>query len=285
MQLTRVVTNGVDLEVSELGPEHGDLVILLHGFPDLAVSWRHQAPALAEAGYRVLIPNQRGYGDSERPRGVTSYALDLLARDVLGLIDAAGRERATLVAHDWGAPVACQTASMFPARIERVALLAGPHPAAMSKLLRSDWRQRRRSTYMLWFQLPWLSEWYLLRDGGRHLANAVQRASRNSLFDSDETRERYLAAWQKPGAMTAMLNWYRAGLRIPVRERAGRIDCPALVVWGAQDAFLTEELGAATAAYFPRGRLVTLAASHWLHLERPAEVNELLLEFLRGTDP
>jgi pimeloyl-ACP methyl ester carboxylesterase len=285
MQLTRVNTNGISLELAAYGPESGRLVILLHGFPDLAESWRHQAPVLAEAGYRVLVPNQRGYGDSDRPLGVASYAVDLLARDVLGLIEAAGRERATLVAHDWGAPVACQVASMFPERIERIALLAGPHPAAMSKLLRSDWPQRWRSTYMLWFQLPWLSEWYLLRDGGRHLADAVQRASRKSLFDSDATRARYLAAWQKPGAMTAMLNWYRAGLRVHVSQRAGHIDCPALVIWGAKDAFLTAPLGAATTEYFPHGRLVTLEASHWLHLEQPTAVNELLVSFLAGTDP
>ncbi len=283
MQFTRIATNGITLEVAAFGPESGPLVLLLHGFPDLAESWRHQTEPLARAGYRVLVPNQRGYGDSDRPRGVSNYALDLLARDVVGLIDAAGRERAAVVAHDWGAPVACQAASTFPTRVDCVALLAGPHPAAMSKLLRSDFGQLRRSTYMLWFQLPWLSERYLQRDGGRHLADAIQRASRCSLFDSDAIRERYLAAWQKPGAMTAMLNWYRAGLRAPARERAGTIDCRALVVWGAKDAYLTEELGAATAACFTRARLVTLEASHWLHLEQPAAVNELLLSFLAGT--
>lgn len=281
MQEERFIdTNGIRLHVVLDGPEAGELVVLLHGFPDHWYGWRRQIAPLAEAGYRVMAPDQRGYNTSAKPAGVRAYALDALAEDVLGLIEAAGREQAVLVGHDWGAAVAWWTAISHPRRVAKLAVLNVPHPAVLRHALRRDVRQMARSAYMFGFQVPKLPEALLRFGGGRPMFSAVRRTARPGTFD-DAHAAPYLEAWQQPGALTGMLNWYRALLRFPPRMPDRRVGVPALIIWGEREPFLRLELAHRSVELCDRGRLVVIdGATHWVHVEEAARVNGLLLDFL-----
>ena len=162
-------TNGVNLHVATAGDEAAPLVILLHGFPEYWEAWKHQIPALVQAGYRVWTPDQRGYNLSDKPKEIAAYGLDNLALDIVGLIDAAGVDCAFVVGHDWGAMVAWWLALHHPDRIKKLTILNVPHPTATLKFMRSHPSQWLKSWYMLFFQLPWLPEKVLGRIGPRIL--------------------------------------------------------------------------------------------------------------------
>jgi pimeloyl-ACP methyl ester carboxylesterase len=275
-----VPTNGIRLNVARAGPADGPLVILLHGFPEFWYGWRQQIGPLADAGFRVLAPDQRGYNTSDKPEGLRAYAIDALAADVIGLIDDAGRERAALVGHDWGGIVAWWAALRHPERVERIAALNAPHPA----VLRRAWRnpaQLLRSWYVFVLQLPWLPEALLRRGGWRALADSLRRTSRPGTF-REEDIERYRRAWSQPGAITAMINWYRAWMRAhPGRPKDERVRIPWLLIWGARDRFLGTDVARASLEFCDSGRLVFLEqATHWVQHEEPGHVNRLLLDFL-----
>lgn len=277
-----VTTNGVRLHVVEAGPADGPLVVLLHGFPELWYGWRRQIEPLAGAGYRVLVPDQRGYNLSDKPRGVSAYRLDALAGDVVGLIEDAGREKAAIVGHDWGAIVAWWLALTHAERLERLAILNVPHPAVMRRHLRSSRRQLRRSWYIFLFQLPWLPEWFLRRRGFRNAVRAL-RASRPGTF-SDADIEVYREAWSQPGALRSMLHWYRAALRAPSRRPPSvRVSVETLMLWGCRDVALGREMAAPSIDLCDKGRLILFEqASHWLQHEEAENVTRLLLGFLEG---
>jgi pimeloyl-ACP methyl ester carboxylesterase len=262
----------------EAGPADGPLVVLLHGFPEFWYGWRRQIEPLAAAGFRVLVPDQRGYGESDKPRGARAYNLEALAGDVVGLLDEAGRERATIVGHDWGAAVAWWVAIRHPGCVERLAVLNGPHPAAFRRFLRRSPRQMLRSWYMAFFQLPGLPETAL-----RALAPVLLKrglGSRGGAADPDEIA-RYREAWSRAGALTAMVNWYRALFRHPPPVPADlRVRAPVLVIWGARDRYLGKELAKASLAYCDRGELAGVDATHWVQHDEPERVNRLLLDFL-----
>ncbi|HEY8019632.1 MAG TPA: alpha/beta hydrolase [Thermoanaerobaculia bacterium] len=279
----RVISVGdVRLHAVEAGPQDGPLAVLLHGFPEFWYAWRKQIGPLAAAGYRVLAPDQRGYNLSDKPRGVAAYGLDRLADDVLGLLDEAGRERAILVGHDWGGLVAWWTAIRHAERCSHLAVLNMPHPRVMERFLLRDRAQRRRSSYIFQFQLPWLPERRLAAGNFARAAAALAKTSRPGTF-SDEDLARYRAAWSQPGAMHAMIQWYRAAFRArPRRPPTTRVRVPALLVWGAGDRFLGREMAAPSLARCERGRLVVVdEATHWVQHEEPERVNRLLLEFFR----
>jgi len=153
-----VKTNGIRLNVLQEDPKDGPLVILLHGFPEFSYSWRKQIGSLTEAGFRVWAPDQRGYNTSDKPDGLDAYSLDELAADVIGLIDAAGVEKALIVGHDWGASVAWWTAGKYPERIHKMVVMNVPHGGVMQKHLKKSLTQLRKSWYMFFFQIPWLPE-------------------------------------------------------------------------------------------------------------------------------
>jgi pimeloyl-ACP methyl ester carboxylesterase len=255
---------------------------LLHGFPEFWYAWRKQIPVLAERGYWVWAPDQRGYNKSEKPVGLAHYGIDVLADDVIGLIDAAGREQAILIAHDWGAAVAWRVAQQFPDRVVQLMVMNGPHPGAMRRLLRSNPRQLLMSWYMFYFQLPG-AERALLARGARRLVRGLRQSSRPATFD-DEQIAVYRRSWEEPGAMRAMLTWYRAALRLRARPaRNPRVLPPTLVVWGARDAFVGITAAQRSLARCERGRLVVIdEGTHWIHSEDSERVNALMLSFLEG---
>jgi pimeloyl-ACP methyl ester carboxylesterase len=275
-----VLTNDLRLHVVQCGPPDGPLVILLHGFPEYWYSWRAQLPALVAAGYRVWVPDQRGYNLSDKPLGVESYVLPTLAADIIGLIDVAGRAQAAVVGHDWGAIVAWYLAAHHQSRIACTTIINVPHPRAVLPNIWQAPDQLLRSWYIAFFQLPGLPERLISRRNWQVGAQMLVRSSRPGTFSPAEVA-RYKAAWNRPGAITSMLNWYRALTRPPVSNWP-HIRRPVQVIWGERDAFLNKkfaqlslaECEQATLHYFPQ-------ATHWVHLEEATKVNELLLQFLQ----
>lgn len=275
-----IVTNGVSLRVATAGPRDGRLIVFLHGFPEFWFCWRKQIPFFAENGFSVWAPDQRGYNQSDKPKARESYRIDVLARDVAGIIDAAGRDRAIVVGHDWGAAVAWRVAQDFPQRVEKLVILNGPHPGVMRRALREDRKQLMKSWYILFFQLPALPERFIAQHDFARLARGVARSARPGTFD-DATLDRYRAAWREPGAMKAMLEWYRAIRLRPPRAVSRRVRSPTLILWGRHDAFLEVALGERSLACCDAGRLVVLEdGTHWLHVEDAQRVNAEIAAFL-----
>jgi pimeloyl-ACP methyl ester carboxylesterase len=281
-----VLDGGIRLHYVEVG--EGPLVVLLHGFPEFWYSWRHQLQPLAAAGFHVVAPDMRGYNLSDKPAGWRAYDMELLAGDVAGLIRHFGVQRADVVGHDWGAAVAYGVAALHPESVRRLAILNVPHPARMLAAFKTL-RQLRKSWYMFFFQLPLVPEWRLRRDGFSVLKRAL-RADRSKLglppvFD-DQELEHYAQAWSHHGALTAMLNYYRAALRQSPRAAGARmrpIEAPTLVIWGDNDTALGSELAEPEARWVKDVRVVHLPeATHWVQHDEPERVNELLTEFLSG---
>jgi pimeloyl-ACP methyl ester carboxylesterase len=261
------------------GPEDGPAVVLLHGFPEFWYGWRKQITPLAEAGFRVIVPDQRGYNQSSKPSAVRDYSLRELTADVIAIADGIGREKILLAGHDWGAAVAWNAAMRYPGRIEKLVALNVPHPAVTLRFLRTNPRQMLRSWYMLFFQIPRLPELLFSRDGTQTLL----RTSRPGTF-SPEDLDRYREAWSQPGALTAMINWYRALLReIPnLSAVESRVSVPTRILWGVRDRFLMSAMAAESVKYCDAGELFEFPeATHWVQHEEPERVNRLLIEFFR----
>jgi epoxide hydrolase 4 len=280
VEALRLPTNGIELHAVAAGPPDGRLVVLLHGFPEFWYGWRRQIAPLADAGLRVLAPDQRGYNLSEKPEGVAAYSLDVLADDVLGLADALRRERFAVVGHDWGGVVAWHLAARNPERVERAAVLNAPHPATMRNFMVAHPTQALRSWYAGFFQTPLLPEWALGAADFAWLRASLVRTSRSGTF-SDADLRRYRDVWAQPGALTAMLNWYRALPRRAGAPRRGRIRVAVRVIWGDRDPFLDRGFVEAGLALSDCGDAFHIAdATHWVQHEEAERVNELLIEFL-----
>jgi pimeloyl-ACP methyl ester carboxylesterase len=260
----------------------GPLVVLLHGFPEFWYGWRAQIPALAAAGFRVVAPDMRGYNLSSRPAGVDAYAMHRLTGDVRELVAERGAERALLAGHDWGAAVAWATAIGHPQVVERLAILNVPHPRRMLQGLRTA-RQARKSWYMFFFQLPWLPERSVARNRWQGFRDNFERDARPGAFSAADI-ERYLEAWSRPGAATAMINYYRAAFRAQTSRRSARgirpVTAPTLVIWGERDRHLGAELAEPERRDVPLlDRVERLDTSHWVQHDEPETVNRLLAEF------
>jgi pimeloyl-ACP methyl ester carboxylesterase len=281
--LTRIATNGISLNVLEAGPKDGRLVILLHGFPESAISWTAQVGPLAEAGFRVLAPDQRGYAASDKPRGIKAYALDRLADDVVGLIDAVGCQTATVIGHDWGGVVAWGAIARHPSRFDRAVILNAPHPDLMLREIKANPGQLLKSWYILAFQLPWVAEKLLRRKNFRWLVQAMERTSKAGTF-TEADFEHYRRGWSEPGAIKGMVNWYRAGFRIKHEPFSNPlVQVPTLIIWGEGDAFLGPGLARSSYALCESAHLEWIKdASHWVQHEESAVVNRLILNFLRS---
>lgn len=276
----RVDLGRVALHVVEAGPQDGPPVILLHGFPELWWGWRHQIGALAGAGFRVIVPDGRGYGGSDKPGPVAAYRLGTLADDVVALADALRLGRFDLVGHDWGGIVAWAAAARHAGRVRRLAILNAPHPDTTWRVIRGDPAQLFRSWYVAFFQLPRLPEFLLSAGRFTLLTRALIRSSGPGTFSAEDLA-RYREAWAMPGALSGMLAWYRALIRHPPRP-IGRVAAPTLILWGRRDAALGPRFATEGLALCDDGRVRWFDdATHWLQHEEPSGVSEALLAHLR----
>jgi pimeloyl-ACP methyl ester carboxylesterase len=213
---------GLRMHYAEAGDPAGPAVILLHGFPEFWYGWKTQMDFLAERGFRVWTPDQRGYNLSDKPEGIAAYNLDILADDVVGLIDATGQEKVFLAGHDWGAAAAWWLAMKYPQRLKKLCVVSAPHPSVFQRYLRSNFKQFRKSLYWFFFQIPRLPEFLSSRNDAAATLRSMKSSSRPGTF-SDEDQARYREAWAQPGAWTAMLNWYRASIQAqPARLQDSR---------------------------------------------------------------
>lgn len=276
-----IATNGIRLHVVIAGPEDGTPVILLHGFPEFWYAWRNQIDALADAGFRLYMPDQRGYNLSDKPRAITDYSLDVLADDIIGLLDHIGVEKGFVVGHDWGGGAAWWLANRTPERIAKLTVLNIPHHAAFSRALRNDEEQRRRSRYMAYFQLPIIPEISVRAFNWRLLAGWAFGGS--DAFTAEDLKQ-YKQAWAQPGAITGMLNWYRAVRKAPPKRLdSPRITVPTTLIWGKRDHVMKPELAEKSIELCDEGHLYYIDdATHWVQHEAADEVNQVMIDWLRN---
>ncbi|MEL7318995.1 MAG: alpha/beta fold hydrolase [Pseudomonadota bacterium] len=268
-------------EVAQAG-EGDHLALMLHGFPELHYSWRHQIPLLADMGYRVWAPNLRGYGGTSRPEGVRNYAFDKLTGDVDALIAASGAKKVTLFAHDWGAIIAWAFAITRKTALERLVIMNVPHPKPVEREIK-HWRQRKKSWYIYFFQLPYLPEMMLAREGGDAVGNLIARTSCDKKRFGREVRKVYSDAARRPGARTAMVNYYRALARHRKTLDMGdfRVEVPTLMVWGEEDVAIHIKCTEGTEDWVSDLTLKRLpGVSHWVQQDAPEDVNVILSDWL-----
>ena len=257
----------------------GPLVLLLHGFPETSHAWRKQIPALAQR-FQVVAPDLRGFGASDKPKGIASYRASVVADDIVALVQAFGADRAHIVGHDWGGGVAWALATLRPEAVDRLVVLNCPHPAVMQRALRSSWTQIRKSWYFFAFQLPWLPEWAFRRNGAKALKDSLRRTAMRPETFAEADLDEYARSFCAPGAATGAINYYRAAARSRVAR--GKIKAPTLLIWAEADFALGMELTRGMEDLFespPRIEYVP-DTNHWVMEERPDVVNRLLLEFL-----
>lgn len=283
--------NGIRLHTASLG--EGPLILFLHGFPEFWYAWRRQ---LVEFGRdrRAVACDLRGYNLSSRPEGVAAYRIKHLVADIAALIERMGDGRCVLVAHDWGGSIAWALAMARPDLLDKLVIVNAPHPGIFARLLAGDRAQQRASGYMLKYRSDEADE-YLTRDDYRELRKSiVERGQEKGYFD-DADGEAYLAAWRQPGAVTAMLNYYRAMQMVPP-HKDGRpaeipeldparlaVTVPTLVIWGMQDRFLLPRNLDGLEAFVPDLRIRRIeTGSHWVIHEHPDAVNAAIRDFLEG---
>jgi pimeloyl-ACP methyl ester carboxylesterase len=274
-----VDSGGVHLSVIDEGDPSGTPVLLVHGFPDSAFMWRHQIPALVDAGYRVIAPDLRGLGASDKPHEVESYRLRVVVNDLVTITQQLGITRAHVVGHDFGAAVSWMYAFFMPRRVDHLVALSVGHPGMFSN---PTLAQREKSWYMLLYQFPGVSEDLLRRNSWRLL---------KQIMGGEGDYERYLSDLARPGALTAGLNWYRANNspanELEVRGTFPPVLAPTLGVWSTGDKAMAEETMTGSAKYVkgPWQYERVEGASHWIPLDAPDRVNELLLGFLGAHEP
>lgn len=307
----RIATNGIQLSVLEAGPVDGPVVVLAHGFPELAFSWRHQLGPLARAGYHVLAPDQRGYGGSSRPQDICDYDVIALTDDLLGLLDAVGAEEAVFVGHDWGSALVWQMALLHPQRVRAVAGLSTPllPRSKREPVATMEYLFRERFSYILHFQQPGLADAELdadvrtsflrmfggMRSGSSGFSGALPNDGRNFLdrldpvseppdWISEDDFEVFVDTFTNTG-FTGGLNWYRTfdrnwHLTAPIAGRT--ITAPAVFIHGTDDSVIAGIDLDRSLPWFDdyRGTHAVEAAGHWLQQERPDEVTDILLDFL-----
>lgn len=280
-----VAANGLTFEVDKCGS--GDkLAICLHGFPEHSYSWRYQLPFLASLGYEAWAPNLRGYGKSSRPPRVEDYKLDHLMADVGALIDAAGKDEVVLIAHDWGAVIAWQFAIEKIRPLKQLIICNVPHPGPMQRLIKSSWAQKKKSWYVFFFQLPKLPERMLGKNHAQPIADAIKNSAVDKSMFPDEVLEVYRQNADQPGALTAMVNYYRALLKFrkttPIDE-IPKIEVPTLMLWGEDDVALTKESTYGTDEFVTDLQIRYLPrVSHWVQQEAPDVCNAMIGAFLQG---
>lgn len=272
----RVEARGLTFEVRTGGPEGGEPVLLLHGFPQHGGEWDEVVSALHAAGLRTYAPDQRGYSPGARPAEVAAYRIPELVADAVALLDALGVEAAHVIGHDWGAAVAWRLAAHHPDRVRTLTAVSVPHPAAMSYALGNDRRQQARSSYMLLFRRAGLAEKVLLAFDA-----AVLRRMLAPVGDAGRVA-RYAEPLREPGALTGALNWYRAMSRADLAQ-TGPVAVPTTFVWSDKDVAIGRTAAEACAGHVsgPYRFVVLPGVTHWIPDEAPAPLAEAILARVR----
>jgi pimeloyl-ACP methyl ester carboxylesterase len=264
----------------------GPLVVLLHGFPEFWYGWRQQIKPLADAGFRVVAPDTRGYNLSSKPEGVAAYDVALLADDIKGLIHDRGAQSAMLAGHDWGGSIAWTMAMNYPEVVDRMAILNAAHPRKLSEGLHHP-DQLRRSWYFFFFDFPGLPEAVVHADNWHFFRNFLRDA--HPAFTPEQI-DRYVEAWSQPGAATGMIDYYRFAVRQSPKKAAAAlrpVTAPTLVIWGDSDRYLGAELAEPDHDDVPNlDRVERLpGASHWVHHDEAQRVTQLLTDFFTTAPP
>ena len=281
-----VRANGLNFHVAECGA--GDrLALCLHGFPEYWISWRHQMPLLAELGWRVWAPDLRGYGETDKPAAVADYAIETLMDDVGALIDASGAKEVMLVAHDWGGIIAWYFALRKIRPLTRLVVMNLPHPGAAAPVFRKP-QQLLKSWYAFFFQLPVLPEKLIGARGADVVGQGFVGMACHPERFPEEILHLYRQSALRPGALTGMINYYRAFLRGRGQRRQHALgypvlEVPTLFLWGEQDRALSRATSEGTEPfvrdltqrYLPN-------ASHWVQQDEPEIVNAMLRAWLQG---
>jgi pimeloyl-ACP methyl ester carboxylesterase len=268
--MSRVDVDGVGIEYEVTGEGHP--VVLLHGFPDSGRLWRHQAPALADAGFQVIVPDLRGYGRSDKPEPVGAYSIPVLAGDVMAILAELRIGRAHIVGHDWGAALGWALASLVPGSVDHLAVLSVGNPVTFLRTL----EQRQKSWYMLLFQFPGVAERWLTEDDWANFR----------WWGAHPDADQVIAELEADGSLTPGLNWYRANISpeswVGPPLQLPPVQAPTMGLWSTGDPALTEvqmiDSAANVAGPWRYERLD--GPGHWMQLEEPARVNALLLDFL-----
>lgn len=269
--MTPISVGPLTFDVWTAGPADGEPVVLLHGFPQSAAGWALVAPALIDAGFHVIAPNQRGYSAGARPTDVADYTTEALVGDVLGLLDAVGIDAAHIVGHDWGAAIAWPLAVNHPERVKSLTAVSVPHLAAYGKALREDTDQQRRASYIGLLRQPGKAEDLLLEDGAARL-----RAMYGDVVPADQAEE-HVRILSEPGALTAALNWYRA-MTADLGELP-HVTVPTTYVWSDGDIAIGRT-GAENCGTFvdaPYEFVELSGISHWIPEEAPAALATAIL--------
>lgn len=284
-----IEANGLSFETDICG-DGEKFALLLHGFPESSFSWRFQMPLLAELGYTVWAPNLRGYGHSSRPPKVADYNMTHLLDDVAGLIDAAKQRGTagpvTLMTHDWGGAIGWSFVLTQKRPLDRFVVMNLPHPTQFMKNVRG-WAQLKRSWYIFFFQIPWLPEKLMTARGAKAIGDAFYNMAVDKTNFSPDVLQKYRANALLPGAMKAMINYYRASFRDnPMKdiwEDPPMVEVPTLMLWGEEDAALGKELTYGTDSLVTDFTLRYLpGVSHWVQQEAPQTVNAMLKSWLTG---
>ncbi len=273
-----ITTNGVKLHYVTQG--EGDLMLMLHGFPEFWYSWRHQIPEFTK-DYKVVALDLRGYNDSDKPADKSAYVMDEFILDVEGVIKGLGYDKCILVGHDWGGAIAWNFAYAHPEMVERLIILNLPHPAKFAEGIRNP-QQLLRSSYMFFFQIPWLPEFLIQSSDYQPIETAIKGMAVNKSAFSKEDLEAYKDAAAKRGAMTATLNYYRNIFQQRMTSQDWSVlSVPTLMIWGEKDTALGKELTYGTEAYVRDFQIKYIPdCSHWVQQEKPELVNQYMRDFL-----
>ena len=275
-----IKTNGINLHYVSAGA--GKLMLMLHGFPEFWYSWRHQIEEFS-TDYHTVAVDLRGYNDSDKPEGLSAYQMSEFVEDVRGVITGLGYEDCILVAHDWGGAIAWSFAYAYPEMVEKLIVLNIPHPAKFAEGLKTP-EQLAKSWYMLAFQIPWLPEFLCQLNDYQAIEEAFVGMAIDKTAFSAADLNAYRDAAAKPGALTAMINYYR-NIFSQLFDRQAQewqiLDIPTLTIWGEEDTALGKELTYGTEAYVRDWQIKYIPnCSHWVQQEQPALVNRYIREFI-----
>lgn len=283
-QSNYIQLNEVKLHYIEVG--NGEKVIIfLHGWPEFWYSWRKQMAFFAEKGFRVIVPDLRGFNLSEKPKNISDYAMENVRADIAQLMDKLNIEKANITGHDWGGAVAWHLATHYPNKVDKLAILNSPHPSIFYKHLKSDTSQLLKSWYMLFFQIPFLPEFFINLNLKQFFKNALRGWAINKNAFTDEDLNKYVEAYKQKGALKASINYYRAGLRFSnaKKSKGKKVQAPTLLIWGENDKALGKELTVGTENYINNTFELKLIpnCSHWVQQDEPEKVNEYLFDFFK----